>query len=472
MEPQEFIARYQDNYELFVNEVLGMQISDDQRLVAEGLQKHNFVAAKSGTGVGKTALCATTALWFFATHVEAKVVCTAPTGHQLEDLLFSEIESWIRRIKIPSLRSAIQSIKGKIYMDGYRDWFIVGRTIPKDSKDKLGDVLAGFHAPHLLFLVDEASAVPDAVYAGIEGSMLQKNSNAMLVGNPTRSIGFFRDCFGKNAKQWHGVTLSSINSPWNEAAWIERIGILHGEDSDWYKTKVLGEFPSGIGLVIADYQQIADSFVRHKEYDMSTLRGIKVAGLDPSAGRNDSSVLTIRQDNYCWPPIRIQHKDGPDLLPKVIRICKQHGVREMYMDYNGIGVILYDLFKRQLNKGFKVYKVVSNARANDPEAYRNVRAELYKQLSDNFDELCISDHDRYVSELSEISFIEGKIPCQVMDKPQIKSRLRYSPDFADSLMLSTYRHFNLGQTKDFKYDTVAFEVISDNLTQHSGFEKI
>jgi hypothetical protein len=234
----------------------------------------------------------------------------------------------------------------------------------------------------------------------------------------------------------------------------------------------LGEFPSGAGQVVANYDQISEAFIRHKEYDMSELAGVKVAGLDPSAGRNDSSVLTIRQGNYCWAPIRINHKDGPDLLPKVIAICKREGVRELYMDYCGIGVILYDLLRKSPNKGFKLFKVVANGRANDPEAYRNIRAELFKELSDKFDELAIANHDRYVNELPEIAFLVDKVPLQVMDKPQIKSRLGFSPDFSDSLMLSTYRHFNFGGTSGMVYDIVAFQQMNGNLRQEPGFAKI
>src|SRR5680860_1132928 len=114
-----YMIRYQDNFELFANEVLGMKISEDQRMITKGLQEEHFVSAKSGTGCGKTAICATVALWFFTTRPEAKVVCTAPTGHQLSDLLFSEIESWVRRIKIPFIKNAINIISGKLYITGY-----------------------------------------------------------------------------------------------------------------------------------------------------------------------------------------------------------------------------------------------------------------------------------------------------------------------------------------------------------------
>jgi hypothetical protein len=454
-----------------MQEILGAKITEDQLALSTGLIEDHFVSGKSGTTTGKTTWAATTALWFLTTHLEAKVVCTAPTGHQLEDLLFAEMESWIRKIKIPMIRESLIVIKNKIYVKGYRDWFIVARTIPKDAKDKLGDVLAGFHAPHLLFLVDEASAVPDAVFAGIEGSMIQKNVYCALVGNPTRAHGFFFDTHNKNQDKWSTYTLSSLRSPFVDQEWVERMKDLYGEESDWYKTKVKGDFPSGEGQIVATYDQVRAANDRWNTMDVNDIpQTILVAGLDPAAGRNDSSVLTFRRGAYIYTPERIRHRDTNDLIEKVTIMCRSRGAAELYTEYNGIGISIYDQLKRK--HGFKTYKVVPNARPNDPEAYRNVRSELYSELAANFDLLMLPFHDRYILELPETSFIPDRTPKQVIDKAKVKSRLRFSPDFSDSLMLSTYRHFDLGKLDYSMPNLNAFVQMNNNLAQESSFVKI
>lgn len=467
----QYIQRYKNNYELWMKEVLGATITSDQRELAVGLRDEHFVSGKSGTTTGKTTYAATAALHFFTTRPEAKVVCTAPTGHQLEDLLFAEMESWIRRIKVPFIRDGIKMIKNKIYIEGYRDWFIVARTIPKDSRDKLGDVLAGFHAPSLLFIVDEASRVPDAVFAGIEGSMIQDNVYCLLVGNPTQASGFFFDTHNKNRDHWCNVTLSSIDSPFTNAEWIDRMRIMYGEDTDWFRTKILGQFPLGHGQIVATYEQLRESFTRHKLFDIATLKDIiKVAGLDPAGGKNDSSILTDRQGAYVHPPIRVRHHDTNELVDFVTKHCQGNNIAELYVEYNGIGVAIYDQLK--IKPGFKTYKVITNARANNPQAYRNIRAELAKELSDNFDLLAISDHDRYVQEIPEVAFIPDSEPLQVIDKKKLKDRLGFSPDFFDSLMISTYRHFDLGRV-DFGHSNLAgFEAANTMLTQETSFVKL
>jgi len=453
----------------FITKITSVGVEQCQCIAVESASE--LYLTKDFIVTHNTTCAATVALWFLTTRVEAKIVCTAPTGHQLEDLLFAEMESWIRRIKFGPMKKAIKVIKDKIYIDGFRDWFIVARTIPKDAKDKLGDVLAGFHAPSLLFIVDEASGVPDPVFAGIEGSMIQKNVFCLLVGNPTRANGFFFDTHNKNKKSWCNVTLSSLNSPFVDQEWVERMKNLYGEDSDWYRTKVLGEFPLGTGSVVATYDQIELAFNRHLVFDKSSIEGtLKVAGLDPGAGHGDLSILTPRQGRYVHKPYRIKHTDTVDLVKKVTDICLNESIRELYVDYIGLGISIFDHLR--VKQGFRTYKVIANARANDPDAYRNVRAELYKQLSDNFDELALPDEDRYVQELPEIPFIPDSRPLQVVEKKQIKNRLGFSPDYSDSLMLSTYRHFDLGREEFIGNPYEAFMQINSNLIKESSFVRI
>lgn len=464
-----YIKRYQNNYPLWCKEMIGMQVTDDQMDASEKFVLDHFISIKSGTTTGKTCFLATKALWFLTCYPESKVVCTAPTGHQLDDLLMAEIQAWSRRIKYDKVRDAINIIQGKVYITDYRDWYIAARTIPKDSKDKLGDVLAGFHAPYLLFIVDESSGVPDPVFKGLEGSMIQKNVWCILASNPTRNTGFFFDTHHKNKDQWANLTFSSIRSPFVQQEWIERMRNLHGEESDFYRTKILGDFPRGGSELLIHIDEMYESFERWKKADPDKIDTPLVAGLDPAAGKHDYSVLTIRKGWYIFKPIRIKHSDTFDLVGKVESICKSNKVQELYVDYQGMGIGVYDQLRRI--GGFRVYKVVSSARANDPQAYRNLRAELYCSLRDNFQYLAIPDEDRYIQEFGEIALEQDKVPLQVVDKRQIRNRLGFSPDYADSLMVSTYRHFNVGQNTN-NYGVSAFVAINSNLVRESTFAKI
>ena len=56
------------------------------------------VAAASGHGIGKSTALAALALWFLATRKDAKIPCTAPTAHQLKDVLWHEIRAAINKM--------------------------------------------------------------------------------------------------------------------------------------------------------------------------------------------------------------------------------------------------------------------------------------------------------------------------------------------------------------------------------------
>jgi hypothetical protein len=355
-----------------------------------------------------------------------------------------------------------------MYIQGYRDWYIAARTIPKDTRDKLGDVLAGFHAPYLFFIIDEASGVPDPVFKGLEGSMIQKNVWCILASNPTRNTGFFYDTHHKNRSNWATITFSSLRSPFVDQDWIARMRDLHGEESDFFRTKVMGDFPRGGSELLINIDELYEAFERWKTADPVGIKAPLVAGLDPAGGKNDYSILTLRKGWYIFKPMRIKHTDTFDLVGKTANIYKERKVEELYVDYQGLGVGVYDQLKRM--QGLRVYKVNTSARANDTDAYRNIRAELYMQLRENFYLVALPDEDRYIQEFGEIAIEQDKHPAQIIDKRQIRNKLGFSPDYADSLMVSTYRHFDIGRTND--YSPAAFTMMNDFLKRESSFAKI
>ena len=75
----------------FVNEVLlvnkpHIKISTQQRQFLEALPRQKRISIRSGHGTGKDASAAWAVLWFLSTRIYAKVVCTAPTARQLNDI--------------------------------------------------------------------------------------------------------------------------------------------------------------------------------------------------------------------------------------------------------------------------------------------------------------------------------------------------------------------------------------------------
>ena len=87
----------------FVEEALGATPEKWQAEVLNNIIKHDRIAVRSGHGVGKSALLAWIILWWMVTRYPQKIACTAPSAHQLSDVLWGEVSYWSK--KLPDVMS-------------------------------------------------------------------------------------------------------------------------------------------------------------------------------------------------------------------------------------------------------------------------------------------------------------------------------------------------------------------------------
>ena len=118
----ESIPLWQQNPVQFFEEVLSFYPDEWQKEAAFALRDNPKVTIKSGQGVGKTGFEAATLLWFLSCFENARVVATAPTLHQLNDVLWAEVSKW--QSKSPLLKEILQWTKTKISMIGSKErWY-------------------------------------------------------------------------------------------------------------------------------------------------------------------------------------------------------------------------------------------------------------------------------------------------------------------------------------------------------------
>ena len=233
---QKKIPEYRKNPVLFAREVLRFEPDEWQKIALMDLAANPKVAIKSGQGVGKTGLEAVALLWFLCCYPYARVVATAPTRQQLNDVLWSEISKWMN--KSPLLSKILKWTKTYIYMAGNeKRWFAVARTATQPEN------MQGFHEDHMLFIVDEASGVADPIMEAILGTLSGKNNKLLMCGNPTRASGTFFDAFHADCAMYKYHTVSSADSPRTNKQNIESLIRKYGKDSNVVLVRVFGEFP-------------------------------------------------------------------------------------------------------------------------------------------------------------------------------------------------------------------------------------
>lgn len=128
---------------LFFKEVTRFEPDKWQKEAATAIAQHRKVSIRSGQGVGKTAFEANLVLWFLACFPYPRVVCTAPTRQQLNDVLWAEIAKWQERS--PVLQAMLVWTKTRVYMRGHeKRWFAVARTATKPEN------MQGFHEDNFI----------------------------------------------------------------------------------------------------------------------------------------------------------------------------------------------------------------------------------------------------------------------------------------------------------------------------------
>lgn len=168
----------------FVQDIIRATPDDKQAEILNSLVVNPMTSVRSGHGIGKSTVEAWAVIWFLVTHPYPKIPCTAPTQHQLYDILWAEISKWKRNNKV--LDNELIWTKEKLYMKGHsEEWFAVARTASTP------DALQGFHAEHMLYIIDEASGVDDAIFEPVLGALSTPGARLLMCGNPTQLSGFF-----------------------------------------------------------------------------------------------------------------------------------------------------------------------------------------------------------------------------------------------------------------------------------------
>ena len=83
----------------FVEDIIGASPDPEQAKILRSVAENQMTSVRSGHGVGKSTVEAWIVIWFMVTRPYPKIPCTAPTQHQLFDILWAEVSKWIRHNK-------------------------------------------------------------------------------------------------------------------------------------------------------------------------------------------------------------------------------------------------------------------------------------------------------------------------------------------------------------------------------------
>lgn len=393
------------------------------------------ISIRSGHGVGKTALLAWIVLWFLCTHFPCKVGCTAPTSHQLRDILWPEIGLWFSRLP-QALQARFRLKQLRIENAAHPDLcFAVGRTARREQPE----ALQGLHSPNTLIVVDEASGVDDRIFDVALGAMSTPGAVSLLAGNPTRVSGFFFDTHGRLSRRWdcHQVSSEQVE---RARGHIDDILARYGRQSNAYRVRVSGEFPTAEEDSVIG-RDACDAAVRRLGSVEPISSVAPVWGVDVARFGDDRSALAMRQANRLLQPVESWR--GLDTMQTAGRIFEHwklasHEDRpaRIVVDVIGLGAGVAD---RLRELGLPVTGLNVGERPANRARYRNLRDELWfrgREWLEAGDAILPPD-TALIAELTAPHYsFSSSGQIEVESKDEMKRRGLASPDLADAFLLT------------------------------------
>jgi hypothetical protein len=431
----------------FIKHFFDSTLWSKQEEVIYSVKDHPKTAVRSANTVGKSNVAAKIALWFLLAYQPSKVIITAPTFTQIEEILFKEIATLYNHCKIP--------IGGELLKTELKfssDWFALGISTNEVNR------FQGFHSPYMLVIIDEALGVDPMIWEAIEGLHPYR---ILAIGNPLSPEGEFFKCFSNPS--WHKIGISALDCVrWQQTygkipglvtlEWCEERASEWGVKSPLYISRVLGEFPQeGSDVLIhLDWLDRARKNKIEVEYDF------KIVACDVARYGEDKTSVIKRNDHKIY-GAEIKEKIPTTMTAGIVKRAYEHEEADsLVVDDDGVGGGVTDML-RENHIGVLAFKNGSKQIAIDSNHYANLKSQFYHIVAKKFEQGLYD-----LTELSQLHFemlknqlcatkyvIDSMGRMKVESKEDLKARGLVSPDLGDAFIMSEYAFF-MGRQGDIK----------------------
>lgn len=456
--------RWRDDPVGFAREVLGVEPWAKQIEILEAVRDHKRVSVRSGHKCGKSNTAAIIALWFYCAFPDARVVLSSVTSRQVDAILWREVRKILAKAKIPIDGDVHELARSGLKASDFRE--IVGFTARE------AEAVAGVSGANLLYLLDEASGIPDLIFEAIEGNRAG-GARVLLMSNPTKTEGEFYRSHTEKKDLYRCIHVSSEDTP-NASGignpipglatreWVEEKKQEWGEDSALYQIRVRGNFVTTETGKIFSVHTITSAVARWQVEEFDEHRRLQdgyvppigrlCVGLDPAGPglAGDETSFAIRRGLRALGIFPMRGLSEAAVVAQLLGFLKLHrvsGEPDPIVAIDREGPIGYEIYSQLLHhlrtfpKAFVLVGVRSSERAQRrPELYDRIRDELYAALAVWFNEGgAIPADSKLDQELNAPSWEQNVIGrLKATPKDELRKLLGRSPDRADSLALSVW----------------------------------
>ena len=407
------------------------------------------MATASGHGIGKSVLVAWLIKFIMDTRPFSKGTITANTAEQLKTKTWAEVGKW-HKMSMTEAWFVYNSGRGAMnlsHKDHKEEW----RCDAQTCREENSEAFAGQHAANAtsFYIFDEASAVPDKIFEVREGGTTDGEPMVFDFGNPTRNSGrFFEECAGRFRHRYKVRCIDSRDVAITNKSRIKDWEDDYGEDSDFFKVRVRGMFPSAGSLQFIATALVEEAQLREIAPDDADALLI---GVDVARFGDNESVLypRIGYDARSWKAERYQGLDTVQLVGKVIEMVRAFRAlgktcAGLFVDGGGVGGGVVDQLR---SLGYDVIEVQFGSKPINGKTYRYKSDEMWGNMRDAMPKLCLPANNQpngvdLRADLTQREFgytLTGN-KVHLETKKDMVARGVESPDIADALALTFAQH--------------------------------
>lgn len=447
---------YEDDFQLWAKERLGIHVWSKQAEIAHALINHRKVAVKSCHASGKSFLASLIISWWVDTrgHKGAVSVSTAPSADQVGKVVWR----YVRQHHENSLNRAEQDsdyhpLPGYVTQDN--EWKFDNGELKawgRKPADHSQSTFQGIHAAGgVLAVVDEANGVADGIWTNIYAITTGEQDRILAIANPDVAAGEFFKIFHDENPDWYKITISAFDTPnmtgeevpadmrpgLLQPSWIEERRRAWGEDDPRWKSKILAEFSLDSSNLLFGYDTINAGIateIRPSD-DAEIWLGVDVARFG-----EDKTVIYKNHGGVVRKLAEWGKTDTQTTGDRIHDHALKEGATQVRIDGIGIGAGVVDRVVKLARNRYMTISLIGNKASPNILKWFNARAWWYDTVREEMrlGKIDITHEDKVMhDELTSIgfSFPPGK-GMLLESKEEIIKRVGESPDYADAFIYS------------------------------------
>lgn len=433
--PLEHMAGPDDYQEAFLTS-LGQHVRD-RAFDGHTPVRPIMMSISSCVGAGKSTLGAWIAWWILRTRPMSVGTVTAGTFQQLEERTWADIQWWGRLGRASEDYDIQQS---GIFNREHRDKW---KVTPKTADANRAQSFAGQHAATSTswLLLDEAASVPEPNWQAAYGCLSDGEPMMFAFGQMLRNQGeFYNVTFGDKSSLWDTRVFDGRYSRFTNKQTIKEWAEEWGEDSDFYRVRVLGLPPRASELQFISQDLVDGARKRtHKPLPDEPL----VVGFDAANGGLAKYAFVFRRglDAKTIPPIYLPGDTPRDqVVAKAADILSDRTIAKRVSAMFGDQAFGAVIMERLRNSGFTNVFEVNFGDPSLDKHYGNMRAKMWGDMREFLSTGAIPDDEKFAQGLMGPGFKHRPNGGIVLEsKQEMAKRGVRSPDGPDALALSFAR---------------------------------